>query len=107
VRTLARFLAKAALVLVAWFLIYLAYYWWDMRRLRAFCDDVKVGTPVSSLITIADQHGVEKHWLEGKGVFDETRNEGVLYVPAASTIGEVACALHHNGLTVTSAKIQD
>lgn len=106
-RTFARFLAKAALVLVAWFLIYLAYYWWDMRRLQAFCDEVKVGTPVSSLITIADQHGVDKHWLQGKGVIDESQNEGTFYVPAASTIGEVACAIRHNRLTVISAQIQN
>lgn len=106
-RTFAKFLAKASLVLVAWFVIYLAYYWWDMRRLHAFCEDVRVGTPVSSLITIADQHGVDKHWLEGKGAFDESHNEGVFYVPAASTIGEVACAIHHNKLKVTSAEIQN
>jgi hypothetical protein len=57
--------------LVAIFLTYLAYYWWDMRQLMAFCDDVRVGMPVAELERIAGRHGVDRRWLNGNGVFQE------------------------------------
>ena len=88
------------------FLIYLAYYWWDMRQLTAFCGDVKAGTPVSQLSQIANRHGIRSSWLKGDGVFDEEANRWTLYVPAASSVGANVCAIHHNKETVISTEIE-
>jgi hypothetical protein len=54
-KSVALKLIKAIGFLLAAYLIYLAYYWWDMRQLMSFCDDVKAGTPVS-VSQIASAH---------------------------------------------------
>jgi len=99
-------LIKAIGFLLAAFLIYLAYYWWDMRQLKSFCDDVKAGTPVSELRQIAEQHGINLRWINGDGILNQDKTEWSYYVPSTASAGANVCAIHHNKSTVISSVIE-
>jgi hypothetical protein len=80
--------------------------WWDMHQLRAFCREVRPGVPVSRLPEIAEDHGIERRWVDRHGIADEKAGDWFLPVPAASTMGEVVCAIHHDKTVVRSAAIR-
>ena len=91
---------------MAFFLVYLVWYWWDMRQLRAFCEDVRAGTPVSQLPQIAGRHGISRRWLKGNGAFNEKANQWSYYVPSTASAGANVCAIRHNKVTVISAIVE-
>lgn len=89
------------MVLLVW--IFGGWLWWDMRRVRAFCDEVKPGTLVASLPEIASRHGVDSKWFKSPGVYDEKAGDWFLPIPAPSTMGDMICAIHHDQTLVKSA----
>lgn len=105
-KSVARIALRIAAFFIAFLLVYLAWYWWDMRQLRAFCEDVHAGTPVSQLPQIADRHGVNRKWLKGNGAFNEMANQWGYYVPSTASAGANVCAIRHNKVTVISAIVE-
>lgn len=105
-KSFAFIIIKSVFFLIAILLIYLVYYWWDMGRLRAFCDDIKIGTAVTKLPQIADNHGINPRWVKGDGMFSKVTSEWSFYVPSAASVGANVCAIHHNKSTVISAVIE-
>ena len=99
---LARVTALFAVLVVA----YPAWAWWNVRQLQTFCTAVPRGTPVSALIGLAEQHGYARHWVES-GLKPKADGTHVIYVPSASTFGDVVCAIQHDGTVVTSASVRD
>ena len=97
---------RIAGVLFTFLLVYLAWYWWDMRQLRAFCADIHVGTPVAQVQQIADRHGISKRWLNGDGAFNDKTGQWSFYVPSAASVGANVFAIHHDKLTVVSAIVE-
>lgn len=93
----------AAAVLLAMLLIG-GWTWWDMRRLRSFCEDIHTGMSLAMLPGIAEQHGIHRGCLERGGIYDERTRDWVLLVPAAFTMGDLVCAIHHDKVSVVSAK---
>lgn len=91
---------------MAIFTLYLVYYWWDMRQLRLFCDDVKAGTPIIRLSQIAEHHGINSKWIKGDGAYNEKENYWSFYVPSAASVGSNVCAIKHNKVTVISSVIE-
>jgi hypothetical protein len=88
------------------FILYLAYFWWDMGHLRAFCAELRPGTPISQLYSIAQKHGVNTYLLKGDGAYSERTGQWTHYIPATSSVGANVCAIHHNKVTVISAEIE-
>lgn len=105
-RTVARIALRIAIFFIAFLLVYLAWYWWDMRQLRAFCEEVRVGTPVSQLPQIADRYGINRKWLKSNGVFNEKTNQWSFYVPSTASVGANVCAIRHNKETVISTIVE-
>lgn len=105
-KSFAIVIAKLMAILAAIFILFLGYNWWDMRRLQLFCDEVKVGTPMSEVMKIAVDYGVETHWFNEAGILDEITNERISYFPATSTMGDVACEIRHDTVTVLSAQVK-
>ena len=105
-KAFAKILLKLAAGWFVIFIIYLAYYWWDMRQLRSFCDAIRVGTPVNALQQIADHHRISIRWLKGDGAFNERTNTWTYYVPSTASVGANVCAIHHDKVTVISAEIE-
>lgn len=109
-RAVTRFVSRIALRLstlfIAFLLVYLAWYWWDMKQLQAFCEEVHTGTPVSRLLPIADRYGISKKWLKGDGEFNDKTNQWSFYVPSAASAGSNVCAIHHDKVTVISAIVE-
>jgi len=67
---------------------------------------VQPATPVSALIGLSEQHGYGRHWIES-GLKSNADGAKVIYVPSAATLGEVVCAIRHDGTVVTSARVED
>lgn len=107
IRSLVRIALRIAAVFITLFLLYLVWYWWDMRQLRAFCDAVHVGIPVSQLQQIADRQGISKKWLKGDGAFNAETQQWSFYVPSAASVGANVCAIRHDKVTVISANIEN
>lgn len=99
-------ITKAIAFIITFFLVYLGYYKWDMGRLKAFCEDLQPGTPVSQLVRIAEQYGFSPSWFKTDGAFDQTANQWTLYIPSISSVGANVCAIKHNKVTVISTKIE-
>lgn len=93
-------IARIAKALVLLLLLGAAWIWWDVHRLRAFCDEVHAGLPLSTLAEVAQRHSVAPRWVARQGVFDAQSKDWVMFVPAASTMGDVVCAIHHDRAVV-------
>jgi hypothetical protein len=98
-------IGKAILAIALVLLIYGAWFWWDMHRLRSFCGDLHVGTPVADIRGIAERHWISARYVHGNGVYDEKTHSWFLPIPAPSTMGDMVCAIHHNNGKVVSAEI--
>ena len=92
----------AALVLP--FFIYVGWMYWDTHKVNSFCKDVASGVSLDKLPKLAEDHGINKRWIN-EGIFSEKGRYWVFFVPAASTFGDVACAIHHNKVNVISAQM--
>jgi hypothetical protein len=102
VKVLAKILFAVALVIG----VYSAWIEWSLHKVRAFCGDVKLGVEIAALAEIASLHGVTTHWVQGKGVFSSSDNDWFLPVPVEATLGDVVCAIRHDGERVISAEME-
>ena len=103
---LVRAVTKVLGVLAVVCVLYGAWAFWSIHKVKAFCGDVKPGIEVTSLPGIAARHGIEKHWLNGKGVFSASDNNWFVPVPAEAAMGDVSCDIRHDGKQVLSAQMQ-
>ena len=103
-------IAKALMKIIVWVLLvfglYLSYYWWDMQRLRAFCDEIKPGTAVADLPRIADKHGFSPKWVRLESFTNASSIPTTDYVPSPASVGANVCAIRHNKEVVISTEIQ-
>lgn len=104
-KSFGKFLAALVLVWVAMFGIYLAWMTWEVKHLRAFCHEVPVGAPMASLRPLAEKYGINPRWVV-EGIEETGQENRTVFVPAASTMGEVACAIHFGDHGVLSATIE-
>lgn len=105
-RSFLKLFLGIVLFFVALMALYLMWLWWDMRQLRAFCDDVRPGMPVRELVQVADRHGIQTHWLKGEGAADKENGLWYFYVPSTASVGSNVCAISHNRETVVSATVK-
>ena len=99
------FRVGGALVLLASpLLLYGAWMWWDIHKVTSFCQDVHPGALLTTLPQLAAEHGISRHWI-ANGIFDEKQKDWVFFVPAGSTMGDVACSIHHNKVAVVSVQM--
>jgi hypothetical protein len=96
-------LLRASIAFVLCFVVFIAFYsgwvWWDLRQLRAFCAEVKIGARMETLPALADRHGINRRWIDRR----VQQNDGVAtIVPATSTMGDVRCVIHSDEKTVLS-----
>jgi hypothetical protein len=54
---------------------------------------------------LAEQHGYGRHRIES-GLRPNADGAKVIYVPSAATLGEVVCAIQHDGTVVTSVRVE-
>ncbi len=102
-KKIGRWLLRAGIAFVLCFVVFMAVYsgwvWWDLRQLRGFCGEVKVGTHVETLPALAQRHGINSRWINRHVKLE---NGVATIVPAASTMGDVRCVIHHDEKTVLS-----
>lgn len=103
---LTRFLIKPLGVLGWLFVLYAVWYWWDMRQLRQFCEEIRPGTPVGQLAQIAGRHGIDTRRLKGDGAAGQDGRHWTFYIPSTASVGSNVCAISHDKATVISATIE-
>lgn len=99
-----RSITQIALSIFILFCVYLGWSWWEMSRLNAFCEAVHVGAQFSSLPSLAEKYGFDRRWVQ-HGIRDGESDSWVVYVPASSSMGEVACTIRYNQVGIISSKI--
>ena len=85
--------------------IYMAWAWWEVHQLRAFCQELKPGMSVSLVPAIAEKYGFSFDPTQGI-TFDNT-NDRFKSIPALSTLGEISCHIYHDSVYVKSAEIPE
>jgi hypothetical protein len=100
-----RFLAKLIAAVVLIYMLMFGWIWWDTSKVKRFCGELKIGLSVNALQTLAIKHGIEAR-LKLPGVVDEGTNNWLSIVPSYVTVGEVACLVRHNNVSVLSASFQ-
>jgi hypothetical protein len=105
-RSFATSILKLAAALAGLFLLYCAWYVWDMHQLRAFCEEIRPGTPVAELPRIAGRHGVDARWLQKDGAFSESMHMWVFYVPSTASVGSNVCVINHDKSHVIGATVE-
>ncbi|GAB4087629.1 hypothetical protein GCM10028785_02980 [Hydrogenophaga soli] len=78
---------------------------WDMHCVRTFCDHVQPGMPMTELVALAEQHGLDRRRVQDRGVPDDQSKDWVLLVPVQATMGDMVCAIHHDQEQVSSATV--
>lgn len=81
--------------------IYSGWVWWDLKQLRGFCGEVKNGAGIDILPALADNHGIDRRWIDRRVTL---KHGSAIIVPAASTMGDVRCTIHHDGKAVLSVE---
>lgn len=104
IRRLIVAFARVGIFFVALTFAYLAWTWWEQRELQAFCEAVRPGAPVTSLSALAEQHGFSRSWIE-RGLNSKAGEVPTIYVPATTRLGELVCAIRHDGAVVTSTEV--
>lgn len=104
-KKIGRWLFRASIALMLCFVVFIAVYsgwvWWDIRQLRGFCGEIKIGTGMEILPVLADRHGINSRWINRRVKL----TDGVAtIVPATSTMGDVRCVIHHDEKTVLSVE---
>ena len=104
IRRLIVAFARVGVFFIVLILTYLAWTWWEQRELQAFCTAARPGAPVASLPDLAEKHGFSRSWIE-RGLKAKTDGVPTIYVPATTRLGEVVCAIRHDGAVVTSTEV--
>ncbi len=98
-------IAQIIFVFMVIFVIYLGFAWWEIRQLNFFCAEVRAGVDISTLSALAEKYGFNRRWVE-RGVHENDSEYWVMFVPAASSMGEMVCAIRYKETAVVSAKIE-
>lgn len=99
---------KTVAALIIFFMLTIAFYgvWlrWDTKNLKAFCSAIKPGDPLASLPELAKSYHLNSRWITKGAAFNKNSNTWFNYLPAESTMGEVACSIEHDKTVVISSK---
>jgi hypothetical protein len=99
---------KTVANLIIFFILAIVFYgaWsrWDVGNLKTFCSEIKPGDPLSGLPELAKSYHLNSRWITKGGVFNKSSNTWINYLPAESTMGEIACAIEHDNVVVISSK---
>lgn len=79
--------------------------WWNVKSVRGFCDEVKPGTPVIALSSIAEAHHQNARWLLSSGPDKET-GRWTIYLPIKTTFGSGVCTVEHDKTVVLSSRME-
>jgi hypothetical protein len=88
-------IGSLALIVVAFFVAYAAWEWYDVRKLEGFCGSIRPGNSFASLLPLAKENSINPRYIR-LGIADEEQHNWVTYVPAPSTIGDTVCAIHYH-----------
>lgn len=99
-----RCIIQIVLALAALFIIFVTWNWWEIRQIERFFGEIHKGTAFSSLPNLAEKYGFQRHWVE-HGIEEQVGGSWITFVPASSTMGEVACAIRYDKSGVISASI--
>ena len=69
---------------------------WDIHRVRQICAVLTPGSPVADIRRVVTRYGLEQYLLGDDGVFHEKTKTWIIFVPAGTTLGDVACAIEHD-----------
>jgi hypothetical protein len=88
---------------------YIGYVEWDIANVRSVCRDLKPGVTISGARKIIADHGFAETFpyvSSGfpNGIPVEPPGTWWFAIPAATTMGDVSCGIHHNGKTILSAE---
>lgn len=103
-KLILKFIVAIAALFGLMFCIYFGWAWWEMKQLKSFCSEVREGVPISSLPPLAEKYGFSPRWVKS-GITETGKKNQITFVPAASTFGEIACAIRYDESGVISANI--
>ncbi|MGV8991268.1 MAG: hypothetical protein ACOH1Q_07675 [Thiobacillus sp.] len=95
IRKIAKLIATLVAILAFLFALYLGWFRWETRSLKALCSEVQLGMPVSSLPQLAEKYGFSQTLRLENGVPDENNNH-VAFVATSSSVGEIVCVIHYD-----------
>ena len=94
-----------SVILLGALVFYPARTYWDMQRLRRMCGEIHSGAPVASIRLTVTKYGLERYLINDQGVYDDRTQSWNIPIPAPSTMGDMACFIHHNGSVVLSTEV--
>src|SRR5262245_28777193 len=105
---MSRSVRNLILILVVCFFlplaIFIAYTEWDIHRLKSFCNDVRPRMSIPDLRAIGSSHGIDQKWLQIESSHDDQKRRQ-FFVPALSQMGDMVCAIEHDGTAVLSKEL--
>jgi hypothetical protein len=89
---------------VAMFIAFLPYRLWETYKLKAMCEDIKPGLPVSEVRDLVEKYGLNTRWVSKEPY---SRSDGTLVwmVPTTSSIGQDRCVIVRDKAVVLSATV--
>jgi hypothetical protein len=102
-RRLGLGLLRVGALLVMLVFGYVGWAWFEGRQLHAYCDEVKPGMLIHELPALTEKHGFGRQWV----ICGQAQGCGstAFYVPATTSLGELVCAIRHDGQRVLIAQI--
>jgi hypothetical protein len=92
-------------VAIAPILLYGGFISWDIHRVRHVCTALAPGLPVADIRRVVTRYGLDQFLRDDDGLFDEKTKTWNIFIPAGTTLGDVACAIEHNRKVVVRTKM--
>ena len=102
-KAIVKGIGKFLLALAVLFGLYLVVLAWETRKVSSFCSDLHPGMQVSSIPTHAAKRGIDQRWLQA--IEDKKQSDWFFYVPIGATMGDMGCAVHHDGNVITGIRM--
>lgn len=96
-------------VIGAIIIMFVAYFVWlrlELNSLEELCTDIQPGDRITALVGVVEEHGFNRKWVQHEHLKDPRGSGYILFIPAASTLGEITCTVRYNDEVVLSAAVE-
>lgn len=89
-----------AAIFIALIAVSSGFMWWIHHETKNLCDRITPGMPYKEMETLLTQSGL----MVVRGNKEESPGLWRIYVPDASSVGELACEIEHDRIKVISSQ---
>jgi hypothetical protein len=100
-----KFLGKLIAAVGLLYALVFGWLWWDVSKVKGFCSELRPGLQVGALQALAQRHGIAAR-LKLPGIVEKGSGNWLTIVPSHATMGESACFVSHNQISVLSTSFQ-